>query len=94
MSLAAVDLQGGNEKTLMLRKNTATVPLRHLTGHFKPFTECPSTVKNEGVSVKSFSPIVFRIAVKGATEMNYRIETKNTFRIIEVSAPLDKENRK
>ena len=27
----------------------------------------------------------------GATEMNYRIETKEAFRIIGVSAPLDKE---
>ena len=48
-------------------------------------------MKNGGVSVKSFSPIVFKIAVKGATEMNYRIETKEAFRIIGVSAPLDKE---
>lgn len=48
-------------------------------------------MKNGGVSVKSFSPIVFKIAVKGATEMNYRIETKEAFRITGVSAPLDKE---
>ena len=41
--------------------------------------------------MKSFSPIVFNIAVKGAAEMNYRIETKEAFRIIGVSAPLDKE---
>ena len=54
----------------------------------------PSSVKDEGVSVKSFSPIVFRIAVKGGTEMNYKTETKDAFRIIGVSAPLNKEIEK
>ena len=31
------------------------------------------------------------MSIKGATEMNYRIETKESFRIIGVSAPLEKE---
>lgn len=48
-------------------------------------------MKDEGISVKSFSPIVFRMSIKGATEMDYRIETKESFRIIGVSAPLQKE---
>ena len=38
-----------------------------------------------------FFPIVFKTSVKGAAEMNYKIETKEAFRIIGVSAPLDKE---
>ena len=51
----------------------------------------PSAVKNEGVSVKSFPPILFKITVKGVEEMNYRIETKDAFRIVGVSVPLDKD---
>lgn len=48
-------------------------------------------MKNEGVSIKSFPPITFKITVKGVEEINYRIEKKDAFRIIGVSQPLDKE---
>ena len=42
-------------------------------------------------SMHYIEELVFNITVKGANEMNYRIETKEAFRIIGVSAPLDKE---
>ena len=92
MSLAAVDLQGGNEKIIDVAEKYGYRSPTAFNRAFQAFHGiAPSAVKNEGVSVKSFSPIVFRITVKGATEMNYRIETKGAFRIIGVSAPLDKE---
>ena len=47
-----------------------------------------------GVSVKSFPPILFKITVKGVEEMNYRIETKDAFRIVGVSVPLHKDIEK
>lgn len=66
---------------LILHRSTAIAFQLHLTVRFSLFTgQPPSSVKDEGVSVKFFSPIVFRIAVKGATEMNYRIETKEAMR--------------
>lgn len=80
---------------LILLRNTAIVPQRRLTELFRHFTGLPpSSVKNKDVSLKSFSPIVFRIAVKGAAEINYRIETKSAFRIVGVSAPIDKKIEK
>lgn len=92
MSLAAVDLQGGNEKIIDVAEKYGYRSPTAFNRAFQSFHGiAPSSIRNEGVSVKSFSPIVFRIAVKGATEMNYRIETKDAFRIIGVSAPLDKE---
>ncbi len=92
MSLAAVDLQGGDMKILDVAEKYGYRSPTAFNRAFQSFHGiAPSLVKNEGVSVKSFSPIVFRIAVKGAKEMNYRIETKEAFRIIGVSAPLDKE---
>ncbi len=92
MSLAAVDLQGGDMKILDVAEKYGYHSPTAFNRAFQSFHGiAPSLVKNEGVSVKSFSPIVFRIAVKGAKEMNYRIETKEAFRIIGVSAPLDKE---
>ena len=92
MSLAAVDLQGGNERIIDIAEKYGYCSPTAFNRAFQSFHGiAPSSVKDEGVSVKFFSPIVFRIAVKGATEMNYRIETKEAFRIIGVSAPLDKE---
>lgn len=92
MSLAAVDLQGGNMKILDVAEKYGYRSPTAFNRAFQAFHGiAPSSVKNEGVSVKSFSPIVFKIAVKGANEMNYRIETKDAFRIIGVSAPLDQE---
>lgn len=95
MSLAAVDLQGGNEKIIDVAEKYGYHSPTAFNRAFQAFHGiAPSTVKNEGVSIKSFSPIVFRITVKGATEMKYRIERKEAFRIVGVSAPLDKEIEK
>ena len=92
MSLAAADLQGGDERIIDIAEKYGYQSPTAFNRAFQSFHGiAPSSVKEEGVSLKSFSPIVFKIAVKGATELNYRIETKEAFRIIGVSAPLDKE---
>lgn len=41
--------------------------------------------------IKAYSPISFKITVKGVAEMNYHIEDKSEFRIIGISEPLDKD---
>ncbi|WP_304937740.1 AraC family transcriptional regulator [Dubosiella newyorkensis] len=92
MSLAAVDLQGGEAKIIDVAQKYGYRSPTAFNRAFQSFHGiAPSSVKDEGISVKSFSPIVFRMSIKGATEMDYRIETKETFRIIGVSAPLEKE---
>ena len=92
MSLAAADLQSGNERIIDIAEKYGYQSPTAFTRAFESFHGiAPSSVKGEGVCVKSFSPIMFQIAVKGATEMNYRIETKEAFRILGVSCPLDKE---
>lgn len=95
MSLAAVDLQGGDEKIIDIAEKYGYHSPTAFNRAFQTFHGiAPSAVRNGSVSVKSFSPIVFRIAVKGASEMNYRIETKDAFRMIGVSAPLHQEIEK
>ncbi len=92
MSLAAVDLQSGNEKIIDVAEKYGYHSPTAFNRAFHAFHGiAPSAVKNEGAPMKSFSPIVFHITVKGASEMNYRIETKKAFRIIGVSAPLHRE---
>ena len=92
MSLAAVDLQGGTERIVDIAEKYGYRSPTAFNRAFQAFHGiAPSFVKDEGVSVNSFSPIVFRITIKGATEMNYRIETKEAFRVIGISSPLDRE---
>lgn len=91
MSLAAVDLQDKDAKIIDV---AAKYGYQSPTAFNRAFQSvhgiAPSAVKTEGVSVKSFPPVSFKIFVKGAEEMNYRIETKDAFRIVGVSVPLQK----
>lgn len=92
MSLAAADLQSGEARIIDIAEKYGYHSPTAFNRAFQAFHGiAPSSVKDAGVSLKSFSPIVFRIAVRGATEMNYRIETRDAFRIIGVSAPLEQE---
>lgn len=92
MSLAAVDLQGGNAKVVDIAEKYGYHSPTAFNRAFQGVHGiAPSAVRSEGVSVKSFPPLTFEIAVKGAEEMNYRIETKEAFRIVGVSAPLHRE---
>lgn len=95
MSLAAVDLQGNGMKVIdVAGKYGYSSPTAFNRAFQSVHGIAPSAVKNEGVSVKSFPPIMFKITVKGVEEMNYRIETKDAFRIVGVSVPLQKDIEK
>lgn len=89
MSLAAVDLQGGGAKVVdIAEKYGYQSPTAFNRAFQSVHGIAPSAVKSGGVPVKSFPPLTFTIAVKGAVELNYRIEAKEAFRIVGVSAPL------
>ncbi len=95
MSLAAVDLQGGGMKIIdVAGKYGYSSPTAFNRAFQSVHGVAPSVVKNEGVSVKSFPPVAFKLTVKGVEEMEYRIETKDAFRIVGVSVPLDKDIEK
>jgi len=92
MSLAAVDLQGGTMKIIdVAEKYGYHSPTAFNRAFQSVHGIAPSAVREEGVTVKSFPPISFQIMVKGAEEMEYRIETKEAFRVVGVSAPLDRQ---
>lgn len=95
MSLAAVDLQGGSEKVVDIAlKYGYSSPTAFNRAFQSVHGTAPSMVKNEGVSIKSFPKLQFKLTIKGVAEMNYRIEKKDAFRIIGVSQPLDREMEK
>ncbi len=95
MSLAAVDLQSRHLKIIdVAGKYGYQSPTAFNRAFQSIHGIAPSAVKNEGVTVKSFPPLAFKMIVKGVEEMNYRIETKDAFRIVGVSVPLHKDIEK
>lgn len=89
MSLAAVDLQSGNEKVIDIAQRYGYSSPTAFNRAFQGVHGiAPSAVRGEGVSVKSYPSITFAITVKGAEQLQYRVETKDAFRIVGVSAPL------
>ena len=83
MSLAAVDLQSRHMKIIdAAGKYGYNSPTAFNRAFQSVHGIAPSVVKNEGVTVK------------GVEEMNYRIETKEAFRIVGVSVPLHKDIEK
>lgn len=94
MSLAAVDLKSGEKIIDVALKYGYQSPTAFNRAFQSIHGIAPSLIKNEGVSVKSYSPLRFTMTVKGVEEMNYRIEKRDSFRIVGVSMPLDKEIEK
>lgn len=95
MSLAAVDLREKDAKIIdVAGKYGYSSPTAFNRAFQSVHGITPSAVKQEGVTVKSFPPVTFKITVKGVEEMNYRIETKDAFRIVGVSAPLHRDIEK
>ncbi len=44
----------------------------------------PSAARREGACLKAYQPISFKITIRGEVEMNYRIETRDAFRVVGV----------
>lgn len=94
MSRAAVDLQNGEKIIDVALKYGYQSPTAFHRAFRSVHGVAPSAVKDKGVPVRSFPPISFQITIKGAQEMEYRIEEKGAFRIVGVSVPLEKEIEK
>ena len=94
MSRAAVDLQTGEKVVDVGLKYGYQSPTAFNRAFQSVHGIAPSAVREEGAAVKSFPPLRFTIMVKGAEEMEYRIEKREAFRIVGLSAPLDKDLEK
>ena len=95
MSLAALELQNRGQKVTDLALKYGYESPTAFNRAFKSVHGiAPSQAKESGVPLKSYPPISFRMTIKGDSEMNYRIETKERFRIVGSSCPLEKEIEK
>ena len=95
MSKAAVDLQSGSEKIINIALKYGYDSPTAFNRAFKSIHGvAPSQIKADGISIKAFPPISFKITIKGAEQMEYKIENRDAFRIIGVSEPLHREIEK
>lgn len=92
MSLAAVELQSGEEKIIDVAvKYGYDSPTAFNRAFQSVHGFPPSQTKLPGVTLKSFPPISFQITIKGAVQMDYRIEKKEAFRIVGITTPLEQD---
>jgi AraC family transcriptional regulator len=95
MTMAAVDLQQSDVKVIdIAMKYGYDSPTAFNRAFQSVHGIAPSLAKSEGATLKAFPPINFKITIKGAVDMDYRIEKKDAFRIIGVAEPLHAEIEK
>lgn len=86
MTVAAFDLQTSSERVIDIAlKYGYESPTAFNRAFQSVHGISPSLARKEGVSLKAFPRISFKIVVKGDVEMNYRIEKRDSFKIVGVS---------
>ena len=88
MTKAAIDLQNG-EKVMDVSLKYGYESATSFNRAFKKVHEVsPSMAQKKGTFLKSYSPISFKLTIKGVEEMEYRIEKKEAFRVVGVQREL------
>ena len=92
MSLAAADLKCTDEKVVELAlKYGYQSPTAFNRAFQSVHGITPSAARKTEVPVKSYPPISFKLMIKGVEEMNYRLEQKESLRIVGVRRKLRKK---
>ena len=91
MSRAAADLQSGEKIVDTALKYGYSSPTAFNRAFQAVHGLPPSAAKAPGAVLKSYPPLRFAITVQGVEKMEYRIEKRDAFRIVGVSAPLAKD---
>jgi AraC family transcriptional regulator len=85
MTKAAFDLQNSSEKIIDIALKYGYESPTAFNRAFQSVHGIPpSAARAEGIKLKAYPPISFKITIKGEVEMNYRIEKKGAFKIIGV----------
>lgn len=95
MSRALTELQSGQSKIIDIAlKYGYDSPTAFNRAFQSVHGMPPSRAGEPGVTLTTYPPISFCITIKGAVQMEYRIEKKDAFSIVGVSTPLEKEIEK
>lgn len=83
MTKAAVDLKSSHNKILDIAlKYGYDSPTAFNRAFQGVHGVAPSKARKDGIMIKAYPPISFKIIIKGDAEMNYRIEKKDAFKIV------------
>lgn len=84
LSLAGVELSGGKEKVIDVALKYGYDSPDSFAKAFQKFHGImPSEARSEGKKLKSFSRLSIKISLEGGKTMNYRVEEKDAFDVIE-----------
>ena len=85
LTLAAFDLQRTGQKVIDIALKYGYESPTSFTRAFRSIHGMPpAAARSAGVTLKAYPRISFKMTIKGDAEMNYRIETRDAFRIVGV----------
>jgi AraC family transcriptional regulator len=86
LSLAATDLQGGEERFIDLAVKYGYDSADSFSRAFaKQHGVTPSLARKQGAALKIFPPLTFQIKIQGVQGMNCRIEKKEAFEVMGIA---------
>ena len=88
LSQAVFDIQNGREKIIDIAMKYCYESQTAFNRAFKEMHYCtPMKARKLGIPLKTYPKISFKLIITGVEEMNFRLETKNSFKIIGYSCP-------
>lgn len=88
LTRAALDLQSGDKVLEVALRYGYESPTAFNRAFQNIHGITPSAAQKEGISLKAYPRISFKITVKGVSEMEFRIENKGKFRIVGLKTAL------
>ncbi len=91
MSLAAVDLQNGMTVLDAALKYGYASPTAFNRAFQSVHGAPPSAAQKGGATLKSFPPVRFHLTISGGEELSYRIEERESWRVVGLGAKLSNQ---
>jgi len=86
LSQSVFDIQSGKDKILDIALKYGYESQAAFTRAFKELHhQTPTAARKQGISLKTYPPLSFRLTIRGGMEMNFRIEEKESFQIMGLS---------
>jgi len=83
LSQAVFDIQNGDESLVDISLKYCYESQATFTRAFKELHgQTPATARKNGITLKTFPKITFKLIIRGVAEMDFRIENKESFKII------------
>ncbi|MCH4889631.1 AraC family transcriptional regulator [Acidaminobacter sp. JC074] len=93
LSLSVTDLTTSKDKIIDIAYKYGYETPESFSKAFKKLHGVsPSKVRNQGYNLKAVPPLSFKIEIKGAYRMNYRIERKEAFNLVGFSKDVTSKN--